>query len=198
VKRRTFYQLSLALPYITLLVTGASTYLTNDVDLHSMPRLLSLLTGTAMFFTLSAILWGPLYTWMVAVMLFWGRGKATDEIRRLYLLSPVLLGCSMGFPALLISIPEGGYFLLWGILRISNLDFLIPVFFQDDYLRQAFGLGLAWALMAALCIVIGYGFVGIALVLERAMNRRGLLHEEEAENAVPGVALAASAVSGTE
>jgi hypothetical protein len=198
VKRKTFYQLSLVLPYIALLITGGLTYLTNDPEAFSIPWLPNLLSGLAMFFTFSAVIWGPLYTWLVAVMLFWGKGKTMDEIHRLYLLSPVLLGCSMGFPALLISIPEGGYFLLWGALRISNLDFLIPIFFQYDYMEQAFGVGLAWALMAALCIVIGYAFVGVALLLERAMKRQGLLRDEGAETAVPGVALAVSPVSGAE
>jgi hypothetical protein len=38
---------------------------------------------------------------------------------------------------------------------------------------------LAWGFMAALCIVIGYAFVGGALLIERAMERRELFIEEE-------------------
>ncbi len=116
---------------------------------------------------------------MVVVMLFWGRSKSADEIRILYLLSPFLLACAMGFPVLLISLPESGRFMLWGILRMGNLDFLMPVFFENFYLEMLLSLGLAWAFMAALCVVIGYTFVGGVLLMERAMRRRGLFREEK-------------------
>jgi len=178
VKRKTFYHLSLTLPYLVLLVTGGLTYLTQDIDLYSAPFLPNLVSGIAMFFTFSAVLWAPLYTWMVAVILYWGRGKNADEVRGLYLLSPVLLACAMGFPALLISLPDAGRFLLWGLLRMTHLDFLMSIFFEDYYLEQSLSIGLAWVFMAALCIVIGYIFVGAAWLIERAMLRRGLFLDD--------------------
>ena len=132
-----------------------------------------------MFFTLSAILWAPLYTWMVVIMLLWGRGKKADEVRTLYLLSPALLACAMGFPALLVGMPGSALMMLWGILHLSNLDFIMPVFFDNYSVEQSLSVVLAWAFMAALCIVIGYAFVGGALLIERVMTRRGLFLEEE-------------------
>lgn len=132
-----------------------------------------------MFFTVTAILWAPLYTWMVVVMLFWGRGKKAEEVRTLYLLSPALLASAMGFPALLVGMPGSGLMLLWGILHLSNLDFIMPVFFDHYSAEQSLSIVLAWGFMGALCIVIGYAFVGGALLLERAMMRRGLFMEEE-------------------
>jgi hypothetical protein len=132
-----------------------------------------------MFFTLSAILWAPLYTWMVVVMLIWGRGKRADEVRTLYLLSPALLACAMGFPALLVGMPGSGLMMLWGILHMNHLDFIMPVFFDSYAVEQSLTLVLAWAFMAALSIVIGYAFVGGALLIERGMKRRGLFIEEE-------------------
>jgi len=132
-----------------------------------------------MFFTVTAILWAPLYTWTVVVMLFWGRGKKPDEVRTLYLLSPALLASAMGFPALLVGMPGSGLMLLWGILHLSNLDFIMPVFFDHYSAEQSLSIILAWGFMAALCIVIGYAFVGGALLIERAMQRRGMFLEEE-------------------
>lgn len=132
-----------------------------------------------MFFTLSAILWAPLYTWMVVVMLIWGRGKKADEVRTLYLLSPALLACAMGFPALLVGMPGSALMMLWGILHMSNLDFIMPVFFDNYPVEQSLALILTWGFMAALCIVIGYAFVGCALLIERAIQRRGLFIEDE-------------------
>ena len=132
-----------------------------------------------MFFTLTAILWAPLYTWMVVVMLIWGRCKRADEVRTLYLLSPALLACAMGFPALLVGMPGSALMMLWGMLHTSNLDFIMPVFFDNYSVEQSLALILTWGFMAALCIVIGYAFVGCALLIERAIQRRGLFIEEE-------------------
>lgn len=116
---------------------------------------------------------------MVVVMLFWGRGKKADEIRALYLLSPVLLAGAMGFPALLVGISDSGMLLLWGILHINNMDFLMPLLLENYSAEQSLSVGLVWAFMAALCMVVGYAFVGCVLLIERAMQRRGLLIEEE-------------------
>ena len=151
-----------------------------------------------MFFTLSAILWAPLYTWMVVVMLLWGRGKAADEVRTLYLLSPALLACAMGFPAVLVGMPGSALMMLWGILHMNNLDFIMPVFLDNYSVEQSLALVLAWAFMAALCIVIGYAFVGGALLIERALKRRGLFLEEASGEEVAPASLPALPTSVTE
>ena len=116
---------------------------------------------------------------MVVVMLFWGRGKTAEEVRTLYLLSPVLLACAMGIPVLLVSIPGSGLLLLWGLLHLHNLDYVMPVLFENYSAEEYLSIGLAWAFMAALCIVIGYLFVGCVLLIERIMKRRGFFIEEE-------------------
>jgi hypothetical protein len=162
------------------LISGVFVYLTADLDVFSSPGSSpGILTGTLLFFTLSAMLWAPLYTWMVIVMLFWGRGKTDREIRTLYLLVPVLLACAMGFPALLVDLPGTVLFLLWGILRANHLDFFTPVLLEYYSIDQALSVSAAWAFMAALCIVIGYTFVGCALLVERVIQRRGLFQEED-------------------
>jgi len=179
VKRKTFYHISLSLPYIALLISGAFTYLANGFQIFESSSAPSILTGTLVFFTFSAIVWAPLYTWMVIAMLFWGRGKNVHEIRVMYLLSPVLLACATGIPALLVNGPHSGLSLLWGFLYMNKLDFIIPILFRNYDSEQAFGIGLAWVFMAALCVVIGYAFVGIVLLIEKMLTRRGLLIEEE-------------------
>ena len=131
------------------------------------------------FFTISAIIWGPLYTWMVIVMLFWGKGKSPDAVRHMYILSPLLLACSMGLPALLVGIPDSGLFLLWGFLQMNHLDFVMPILFENYYQEQSLSIGLAWAFMAAICVVIGYAFVGIALLIERTLKKQNLFKSEE-------------------
>ena len=181
--RKTFYHLSLALPYIALILSGAFTYFTNGLAIldEGPPPSLTVLAGTLIFFTISAIVWGPLYTWMVVVMLLWGRSKKADEIRRMYLLSPLLLACSMGVPALLISIPDSAPFMLWGLLRMNNLDFVMPVLFRNYYHEEALGITAMWVFMAAISVLIGYVFVGIALLIERVFQRRNLFTAEDGE-----------------
>jgi len=161
-------------------MAGAFVYLVEGADyLIAFESSPSILSGILAFFTLSATIWAPLYTWMVLVMLFWGRGRKTEEIRTLYFLSPILLACAMGVPALLVGIPDSGMLLLWGILHLNHLDFLMPVLLENYSGEQSLTVGLVWAFMAALCIVIGYVFVGCVLLIERAMKRRGLFLEEE-------------------
>lgn len=178
VKRKTFYHLSLSLPYIALLISVAFTYLAEGFDVLSSPSP-DLVSGTFMFFTLSAVIWAPLYTWMVAVMLLWGRGRTETEIRTLYLLSPALLSGAMGIPALLVSLPESGLFLLWGFIRMNHLDFMIPVLLKGYSVDDAIAVVLVWGFMAMLCLVIGYAFVGCGLFLEKVMNQRGFFLEEQ-------------------
>jgi hypothetical protein len=178
VKRKMFYHLSLSLPYIALLISVAFTYLAEGFDVFSSPSP-GIVSGTLMFFAFSAVIWAPLYTWMVVVMLLWGRGRTETEIRTLYLLSPALLSGAMGIPALLVSLPDSGLFLLWGFMRLNHLDFVIPILFEEYSVDDAMAVVFVWAFMAALCLVIGYAFVGCGLLLERVMHRRGFFVEEQ-------------------
>lgn len=177
-KRKTFYQVSLSLPYIALLIAGASAYLTNAFETFDSSSTPTTLAGILVFFSFSAVIWAPLYTWMVVAMLFWGRGKSTAEIRTMYLLSPVLLACSMGFPVLLLSTFDSAVLLSWGFLHMNNLEFLVPVLFKDYQQEQALIAGMLWAFMAALSVVIGYAFVGMVLLIEKALKRHRMFTEE--------------------
>ena len=178
-KRRAFYHLSLLLPYIVLAFSLAFSFLTGVIESFlDFPSSLGIVAGVIGFFGLSGIIWGPLYTWMVIIAWVWSRGRTTNDVRQLYLLSPVLLAFSMGIPTLLIE-PEGAWsFLLEGILRINNLGFAVPVFVRSIDSETSLVLGVAWLVMAVLCLVIGYAFVGIVLWIEKVLSKRGLLKDE--------------------
>ena len=141
--------------------------------------LLGGLTSAIAFFSMSAIIWGPLYTWMVIVMLFWGRGKNADEVRKAYLLLPLLLACSMGIPALFFYRDGSVLLLSWGFLHLAHLDSMAPVLLKDYSFEQALGVSVGWAIMAAVCIVVGYMFVGVILLIEQVLKRRNLFKAEE-------------------
>jgi hypothetical protein len=182
-KRKTFYHISLSLPYLALLISVAITSAMGFQFFEDTPPLF-ILTGIIVFFSFSAVIWGPIYTWMVVVMLFWGRSKSADEVRTMYLLSPVLLACAMGIPALLVNGPYSGTFLLSGFLHTINLDYIIPLIFQNYEVEQAFSISLAWAIMAIVCVIFGYAFVGIVLLIEKVMKRRNLFKEKEDGNRI--------------
>ncbi len=179
-KRKTFYNISLALPYLALVVSGGLAFFAYEagMDWTTLDGLLGILAGSVIVFLVSSVIWGPLYTWMVVVMLFWGRGKPADEIRRMYLLSPILLGCSMGIPILFTDLPGSTALLAWGFLHLAHLDFIVQTFFKDYPLEESLGVGVAWVLMAAICLIVGYVFVGIVLLIEKSLKRRNLFKEE--------------------
>lgn len=180
-KRKTFYYISLSLPYIALAFGGVFSFSVYQAGLDSdvFDGPLGILVGSVMFFSLSAFIWGPLYTWAVILMLFWSRGKSAEELRRAYLLLPVLLACSMGIPALLFWMDSSAILLSWGLLHLANLDFIAPLLLKDYPAEEALLVSVAWAFMAAICLVVGYLFVGIVLLIERILKRRNLFKDEE-------------------
>lgn len=177
-KRKTFYQISLLLPYLALLAAVLFT-LAKGLPFWETPTSPSFLTGIVLAFAFASIVWAPLYTWMVLVILFWGRGKSADEIRRMYLLSPILFGFAMGTPVLLVDLRSSMILLIWGFLRLANLQLIAPVFLEKYSLEEPFFVSVAWALMAAVCLAVGYAFVGIVLFVETAMKRGNLFKAEE-------------------
>ena len=93
----------------------------------------------------------------------------------MYLLSPVLLGCSTGILVLIIDPLNSGKFLLAGILNMNNMGFAVPVLLNNMNREASLGIGISWLFAAMICMVIGYVFVGFVLWLERALMKRGIL-----------------------
>lgn len=178
-KRRTFYHLSLLLPLAVLIVSLGFTFLRGGFGVFAGQVLvLDSLRNLAVFLILSAFFWGPLYIWMVIVMLIWGRGRSTADVRRLYILSPFLLASSMGYPALLTAPAIALQFLLEGFLRINNLSYVTARLLKGLDQGEALFIGSFWFVMAALCVLVGYAFVGIGLWMELFMTRHGWFKEE--------------------
>jgi hypothetical protein len=162
-----------------LVISLGIAFLTSSLDsFFNSPTSLSIVAGVFTFFGVSAIIWGPLYTWMVIVMLIWGRGKSMADVRRLYLLSPVLLACSTGIPAIVFSAPGSIYFLVDGFLQMNNLGFVSTILLKDMYMNSDYELLFAWFFMAAICLLVGYVFVGIVLWIERILIKRGKFKDE--------------------
>ena len=185
VKRRTFYHLSLSVPYVVLIISGVITALANGFDLFTQADpAMSVVIGVFSFFTIAGVIWGPLYTWMVVVMLIWSRGRRTEDVRRLYLLSPVLLACSMGIPVLATDPASSGRLLAEGFLRMNNMGFAIS-FLMGEPGEEPLYIGIAWLFMAAICLVVGYAFVGIMVWVEGMLEKRGKFRQEETP--LPGI-----------
>jgi hypothetical protein len=191
VKRKTFYHIALSLPYIALIFSGAFAFSLYAAGFNpsffgeTQSGWLGVLIGTVLFFLTGGIVWGPLYTWLVVALLFWGRGKNADEVRSMYLLSPILLGCAMGIPILFIDIRHSMMLLLWGFLHMANMDFSAPAFLKNESLEASLAVGVIWGMLAAICVVVGYVFVGIAVLIEKVLKRRGLFTVEEAPAEMP-------------
>jgi len=184
VKRRTFYHLSLLLPFVVLIASVGITVITHGFGTFPDKAIvLDSLRNVAIFLILSAIIWGPLYIWMVVVMLLWGRGKSTADVRRLYILSPFLLAGSMGYPALLTNPVVSLQFLVGSFLQMNNMSYAAALFLNGIDQSDVLVINIFWFMMAVLCVVVGYAFVGIGLWMERLMTRRGWFTEEFAAQA---------------
>ena len=188
-KRKTFYYISLALPYCALIVAGGLSFLVYETEIR--PPMFEgptgFLVGALFVFSVSAIIWGPLYTWAVIALLFWSRGKSADELRLACLLMPILLACSMGIPAFLLYLEDSPLILAWGLLYFAHVDFIGPALFKNYSFEDALVISVAWALMAAVSFFVGYLFVGIVVLIERVMKRRNLLKEAPAAGIVPAL-----------
>ena len=180
-KRKTFYFISLSLPYLVLILGGALFFFAYaiGIDWTMLGGLPGFFFGIVVSFSLSAFIWGPLYTWMVVVLLFWSRGKNANEVRSMFLLSPVLLGCSMGIPALFVDLRSSAVLLIWGVLRVANLDFIMRTFLENNSIEEAFFIGVMWTLMVAVSLIVGYVFVGIVFLIEKVLKQRGMFMAEE-------------------
>ena len=83
----------------------------------------------------------------------------------------------MGIPALAVDPASSGRLLAEGFLRMNNIGFAIPVLFGDSS-EESLYIGMAWLFMAAICMVVGYLFVGIVLLVERWLLAGGVLKED--------------------
>ena len=173
-QRKTFLRLSLLLPYLVLGVSAAiSIPLMNSFSMYDNWFISLLVT-----FTVSAIIWGPLYTWIAVVLWLWSIERSEEEIQRAYYLSPFMLAGAMGIPASIIEVDQTLNLLGWSLLHFLHLDMFASTLFPTFDLDTALVLAVAIFMMGSLCIIIGYVFVGPVAWLERALLKRNLLVTE--------------------
>jgi len=187
VKRKTFYHISLCFPYLALALAAASIYLTDGFDFFTSANAPGILLGTMYFFLVSAIIWGPLYTWMVVVFLIWGWKRDANQVRQLYLLSPLVLAGAMGIPVLIVDLPTSLVFLLGGFLELNHMGHVMSWLFEEYRLEMSMSVAAAWFFMALICVVIGYAFVGIVLWVERGLKRSGRFKGEFETDSLTGL-----------
>jgi hypothetical protein len=85
----------------------------------------------------------------------------------------------MGLPVLITDPATSGRFLLEGILRMNHMGFAIPALLRGTEQEMTSVIGVAWLFMAAICIVVGYIFVGIAMWIERGLIKQGRFKGED-------------------
>jgi hypothetical protein len=175
-KRKTFLRLTLPVPYLALGATFAVSATVGGIFDFSYSN--SFLINLLVVFTTSAIVWGPLYTWMVLVLLLWSIGRSENEIYRVYFLAPLILAGSMGLPASLMDLPQAGMVILWGILHSARMEFFMRFIFPNFDGEYALYFATAIFMMGTLCILIGYAFVLPITWVDRALRKRNVLITE--------------------
>jgi hypothetical protein len=172
-KRKTFLRLTLLIPYLAL---GASFAVSAPIgNIFDFSYTDNFLVNVLIFFTVSAIIWGPLYTWIVVVLLLWSIGRSEHEIYQAYLLSPLILAGSMGIPASLIDLPQAGMVMLWGFLYSARMEFFMRYLFPYFTGEYAAYFAALIFMMGTLCLVVGYAIVLPVTWLDRALRKRNVL-----------------------
>ena len=170
-QRKTFLRLCLLLPYLAL---GVSALITIPF-IDSVSFYENWFLAVLGIFTVSAIVWGPLYTWMAIVLWIWSIGRSEREVRRAYYLSPFILAGAMGVPTIAFSANDSAALFLWNILHRFRLEYLMPNFFPYFSVETPLIILVALLMMGGLSVMIGYVFVGIVFLIERALLKRNYL-----------------------
>jgi len=128
------------------------------------------LAGLATVFSIAILGWGIPYSLLVVGLFLWSLNKPAPRIYRAILYSPLLLSILMAAEIVLIFISSSQ--------TLSSPD--LPGYFS----------GLLIAILPTL--VLGYAFVGLAVLIYKSMSRRNLLGTEaepgqvEEKGAQPG------------
>jgi len=78
------------------------------------------------------------------------------------------------------SMPDSLYFLIDGFFRVNNMGYVATSLLKNYETDMAPYVFVMWFFMAAICIVVGYVFVGIVVWIERGMLKRGKFKDEPA------------------
>lgn len=173
-KRTTYYRLSLLLPYLVLGLTAIISIPLYETVADSENWLLIALFA----FTISAIIWGPLYTWVVVTLLLWGIRRSEKEIRFSLLLAPLMLAAGMGIPTAIMDVNTTGALILWNFLHSIHAEHLLPSFFPYFKTEDPMIFMVAMLMMGGICIMVGYPFVLLVLGFDRVLTRKHVLIAE--------------------
>ena len=55
----------------------------------------------------------------------------------------------------------------------------MQTFLENNSIEEAFFIGVLWAFMVAISLIVGYVFVGIVLLIEKMLKQRGMFKTEE-------------------
>ncbi|HUF00125.1 MAG TPA: hypothetical protein VMN99_12785 [Anaerolineales bacterium] len=155
-KSTTYARLALFLPYLLLLEAVIYLYLQNPDAAGE-----GTLYGINLVWFFLAIFWIVPYSILVILLLTWSKSKSIQKIKKAYTLAP--------FALVIITLIT--YAIIYVATSLYNGGFL-----------EGFGAFAAISLISIPAdLVLGYLFVGIALLLFRLLTKIGFIKDHEAQ-----------------
>jgi len=157
IKPQNFLRSLLLIPYIAWGIALLFSSLAYRPDGNTPNAFLDTFAGFASFFTIAIIGWGIPYTILAVGLFIWSIKKPTPVIYKAFLISPILLS--------ILTIVEVVYITFSPLQTAPSL-----ADFQDF---------LSYTLLAViLTLILGYIFVGLGVIIYKAMGRLNLLRTE--------------------
>lgn len=152
-KSTTYARLFLFLPYLCLIAAWVSLY---RLDLQTASG--AALHSLSFVWVYSGLFWIVPYTHLVICLLLWSRGKSVEMIAIVYSLAP----CALAVVTLIA----------YAIVQVT-------VWIDTGQLWEGLDIFATTSMITVLAdLVIGYLFVGIALLFFAVLKRAGLIKDE--------------------
>lgn len=157
IKPQNLLRSLLLIPYIAWGIALLYSSLAYGPDGNAPNAFLNGLAGFASFFTIAIIGWGIPYTILAVGLFLWSIKKPAPVIYKAFLISPVLLS----------------------ILTIVEVVYITFSPLQKAPVLADFKDFLSYTLLAVIpSLILGYVFVGLGIIIYKAMGRLDLLKTE--------------------
>lgn len=147
-KPQSFFRSALFIPYILWVLCALIIFPITQLNVD-IPPVWDIVFMPAMFYLLGILLWFFPYTILAIILWVWSRNKPLDVLRKMGLISPILLAFLM--------VAEMGF------LFIATND--LAGFVENVLAYSAF--------LGGLSLVFGYFCVGIAFGIFKILQQRG-------------------------
>ena len=150
-KHRRLFGIALLFPY---LFWGVSFLIANLFSSQNVSDTWNILLVPILFYTVGAIFWFIPYTLLAIGMWFWSKNKSIASLRKLGLSAPIVFS------------------------GLMSIEYSILILADNSSTTDWTGTIGFFALLIFSSLVVGYLFVGIAMIILNILQAKNLISEE--------------------